>query len=246
MNIIEPSQYEKDKAIEDIILKGLSKPKSLWEYLCDIYRALGLRYIFCDMAYAMIMTVVSTIGFIILYPLTPEQHIYAAIFAVAPVFFIFIVLFTEIIERVSGLYELKMTCKYTVQQITAFRILCFSLLGAVFSVLTSLYFSRLLIVYDLLRTFSLSLCALFLYAFLTIFILRRFNRKWNYIIVVLLWIIIGLLPARIFGEQWNLLLVRLPVAVTVFVAATACILFLMEIKKLMDISKREVAYDVGC
>ncbi len=246
MNIIEPSQKERDKTIEEILLKGLSKPNSLWKYLCDIYRALGLRYIFCNMGYAMILTVILTTGFVLVYPLTQVQHIYASVFALTPVFFIFLVMVTETIEKVSGLYELKMTCKYTIQQITAFRMLYFSLTGIVFSTLISIYISRFLMVYNLLRIFSLSLCALFLCAFLTIFILRRFNWKWNHSSVLLFWILSGLLPARILGEQWELFLVQLPIVITIFVAIVACILFLMETKKLMDTRIREVANYVGC
>lgn len=246
MNIIELSQDEKERAIEDILSKGLSKPKSLWGYLCEIYCALGFRYIFLDTGLAIIMTVVATIGFIRLYPMSLEQYPYATLFALAPVFFLFVVLFAETIERVSGLYELKMTCKYTVQQITAFRVLCFSLMGAMFCTLTSLHFSRLPITYDFFRVFSLSLCALFLCAFLTIFIMRRFTRDWIYFIAMLLWTAIGFLPVRIFGHWWELFLSQVPITITVFVAVIACALFLMEIKNLMKIRKREVAYYVGC
>ncbi|MFT4146225.1 MAG: hypothetical protein QM644_17380 [Mobilitalea sp.] len=246
MNIIEPSPKERDKTIEDILLKGLTKPNTLWEYLYDIYRALGLRYIFCDTIYAIILTVISTIGFVLVYPVTQEQYIYAAVFTVTQVLFMFLVLFTEAIEKVSGLYELKMTCKYTVQQITAFRILVFSLIGTVFTAFISLYFSWMLSVYDLLRIFSLSLSALFLCAFLTMFILRHFSWKWNHYFFMPGWIICGILPAKILGEQWEMFLAKLPIAITLFAAAIACILFLMETKKLMDIRTREVIYYVGC
>lgn len=245
MNIIEPSQYEKDKAIEDILFKGLSKPKSLWGYLSDIHRALGLRYIFFDMAFPIVMTVFATIGFIVLYPLTLEQHIYTTLFAIAPIFFIFIVLFTETIEQINGMYELKMTCKYTIQQIAAFRVLCFSLLGTVFCTFISLYFNQLSVAYSFFKTFSLSLCALFLCAFLTIFIMRHFNWKLINFIAMLFWIMIGFIPIWILGEQWELFLSQIPVAITMFVAVIACTLFLMEIKKLTNTHKREVAYYVG-
>lgn len=246
MNIIEPSQNEKDTAIECILSGGLLKPKSLWGYLREIYRTLGPRYIFLDTAQAIIISAAAAAGFIILYPLSPEQHIYAALFAEAPLFFIFTVLFTETIERVSGLYELKMTCKHTIQQITAFRILCFSLMGTVFCMLTSLYFSRLPVAHNFLRAFSISLCALFLCAFLTIFIMRRFIRKWIYFAAMLLWVAINLLPTWIFGLRWEIFLSKIPVAITVFITIIACTLFLVEIKKLMNIRKREAEYYVNC
>lgn len=246
MNMIEPSRYEKDIEIKNILSRGLSKPKSLWGYLDDLCRALGFRYIFFDMAHAMIMTAAAAAGFIIMYPGMPERHIHAALFSAAPIFFIFIVLLTETAEKVNGLYELKMTCKYTVQQIAGFRVLCFSLMGAVFCTVASLYFSRLSAGYDFLSTFSLSLCALFLCTFLTIFIVRRSGGKWNHLFAMLLWMAISLLPPRLLGERWELFLTQIPVAVTASVAVAACALFLMEIKKLMKIRKREVGYYAGC
>lgn len=245
MNIIEPSQYEKDKAIEDILSKGLSRPKSLWGYLSDIYSALGFRYIFFDLAFPIAMTVLASIGFFVLYPLTLEQYIYATLFAIAPIFFIFIVLFTETMEQINGMYELKMTCKYTIQQVAAFRVLCFSFLGTVFCTFISLYYSQLSRAYSFFNIFSLSLCALFLCALLTIFIMRHFNGKWIHFSAMLLWNVIGFMPIWILGEQWELFLSQIPVAITMFVAASACALFLMEIKKLINTHKREVAYYVG-
>lgn len=246
MNIIEPSQNEKDLAIEKILSNGLSKPKKLWRYLWDIYRALGFRYIFLDTVNAMIMTTTVTIGFALLYPFSFEKHLNATLFAMAPVFFISIVLFTETIERSRGLYEIKMTCKYTIQQVTAFRVLCFSLMSAAFSILINLYFSRLQDTYDFFRAFSLSLCDLFLCSFLTIFIMRRFKWKWMHFSVILLWISIGFVPTWIFGEQWELFLSQIPVSIATFFAIIACVLFLMEIKNLMNIRKSEVAYYVSC
>ncbi len=245
MNIIEPSQYEKEKAIEDILSKGLSRPKRLWEYLYNIHRTLGLRYIFHDMAFPMVMTVLTMIVLIGLYPLTLKQHTYATLFAIAPLFFLFIVLFSETVEHMNGLYELKMTCKYTIQQIAAFRVLCFSLMGTVFCTLISLYFSQSFVVYSFFKTSSLSLCALFLCAFLTIFMMRHFKWKWIHFLSLLLWIAIGFMPIWLLGEQWEHFLSQIPVAITMLVAVIACTLFLMEIKKLMKFHERKVAYYVS-
>jgi putative exporter of polyketide antibiotics len=69
----EPSQDEKERSIEAILLKGLSRPKSLWAYLCEIYRALGFRYIFSDAGPAIMMTVAAAIGIIGLYPISLER-----------------------------------------------------------------------------------------------------------------------------------------------------------------------------
>lgn len=245
MNIIEPSQYEKEKEIDEILAKGLTRPKSLWEYLSNIYTTLGLRYIFFDMAFPIIMTIIATFAFIVLYPLTLERHIYAMIFAIAPIFFVFIVLFSEMAERVNGMYELKMTCKYTIQQISAFRVLCFSILGTVFCTFISLYFSFFSFDYSFFKILSLSLCALFFCALLTLFLMRHFNWKWIHFAVMLLWIVIGYIPVRILGEKWEIFLSQIPVAITLLVAVIACNLFLMEVKIFINTHKSEVSYDVS-
>ena len=126
--MIRPSDEEKERAVEYILYKGLKKPKSLWQELYDMYRALGLRYVFYDAASSMGIAVFVMIGFYMISLMSSEQYTNASMFAAAPVFFIFVLILTETAERMSVLYELKMTCKYTIRQIAAFRILCFSLM----------------------------------------------------------------------------------------------------------------------
>jgi len=245
MNIIEPSKTEKDKAIEDILSMGLSKPKCLWKYLSDMYTALGLRYIFFDMAFSILMTIFVTSGFTLLYLFTLEQHRYTGLFAIAPIIFISHILFSETIEQVNGMYELKMTCRYTVQQIAAFRILSFSLFGTVFCTFISLHSSQFLIDDTFFKMLSLSLCALFLCAFLTIFLMRHIQWRWIHVYSILLWIGIDSLLICLLGKDWELFLSQMPIIITMSIATISCILFLVEIKKLINTHKREVAYYVS-
>lgn len=239
MNIIEPNKREKDISIEYILNNGLSKPKSLRCYLREIYRTLGPCYVFMNTAQAIIISAIAAAAFSLFYPLSHEQNIYSTLFACAPVFFMCIVMFTEAIERTGEMYELKMTLKYTIQQITAFRILCFSFLGTISCILMSFYFSRLTIAFNFLKAFSVSLCSLFICALLTIFIMEHFNHRWIYFSAMFVWIIISLLPSWIFGQAWELFLSNIPVAITILVAIVVYSLFLLETKKFMT-HKREV------
>jgi hypothetical protein len=244
MNIIKPSPEEKEKAIEYILSKGLSKPKNLWDIFYMMYRSLGFRYLFLDTTGPIIISVAFMIGFILLCSSLLKQYINAVLFATAPVFFVFAVLLTEIAERVNLLYELKMTCKYTILQITAFRVVCFSLIGTVLCTLISL-FAPFPGDYDIVRALSLSLCALFLCSSLSIFIMRYFNWKWSYFAPIMAWTAICLLPFCISVNWWDSFLSRVPVAITISVAAAALVLFLKEIKKFVNIQIREVWYYVG-
>ncbi|KYH28498.1 hypothetical protein [Clostridium colicanis] len=245
MNIDMPSLEEKERAIEYILSEGLTKPKSLWQHLYEMYRALGFQYLFLNTAQPVIISVALMFGFIALFPLSPEKYINTVLFASAPLFFISVVLLTETAERMSGIYELKMTFKYTIRQITAFRMVSFSLAWTVLCTVAVLY-CRFPDAYHFLRAYSISLCALFLCSFLSIFIMRSFQWKWIHTIPVLLWIGLDLLPIAIFKERWEVFLASIPVVVTAFIAVTAFTLFLMEIKKLIIIHEREVVYYVGC
>lgn len=245
MNIIKPSPAEKEKAIEYILAQGLVKPKSLWQYLEELYRALGFRYLFVNTVQPVLISVALMTGFILLYPWPTEQYKNALLFATAPLFFIFAVVLTETVERSSPLYDLKMTCKYTIQQITAFRVFVFFLLGMVFCTLLSL-FAGISEVADFFRAFSLSLCALFFCSLLSIFFLRRFPWRWIHLLPGMLWLVLGFSPLWLLQERWELFLSQVPVALTTTFAAIALGLYIKELKMLMDISRRGVVSYVGC
>ena len=175
----------------------------------------------------------------------PDQYRNAVLFAAAPVFFVAAVLLAETVERSSVLYEIKMTCRYTIQQIAAFRVLVFSLMGTVMCTLANL-FSRYSASDDFLRPLSISICALFLCSYASMVILRSFNWRWNHFAPLLLWLLIGVLPMWVFRERWELFLSQVPITITALIAVIAFGLFLHEIKKLIHHQTREVAYHVGC
>jgi len=245
MNIDMPSFEEKERAIEYILSEGLKKPKSFWKCIYEMYRALGIKYLFLNTGHAIIISAALMLGFLALFPLSPEKYINTVLFASAPVFFISVVLLSETAERMNGMYELKMTFKYTIQQITAFRLLCYSMIGTVLCTVIGLYFP-FQNVYHFLRVISVSLCALFICSFLSILIMRHFHWKWIHTTPLLLWIGFDLLPVVIFRERWETFLASIPVVVTSFIAVTAFTLFLMELKKIIITHEREVAYYVGC
>lgn len=244
MKWIEPSPEEKERAIAHILVRGLTRPKSLWRHLHELYRSLGFRHLFLNTALPVIASVALMIGFIALFPLPYDEYRHAVLFAAAPVFFIFVVLLTDMAERMSGLFELKMTCKYTIRQIAAFRVLCFSLMGTVLCTLANL-FIRFSDMNSFFRALSLSLCALFLFSFLGISVMRYFNSRWMHWAPVWLWMAVGPLPIWLFKKQWESFLSQAPVAITALIAAVALALFLRELQKLITIPQREVASYVG-
>lgn len=244
MKIDKPTENQKNMAIEEILQKGLVRPATLTTKLWEMWRTLGPKYIFGDIYQALIIAVVVIVGFFSLYlqflclqSSRPIMH--SITFAFAPLSFLIIMLFAEIIERLGGLYELKMTFKYTIRQITAFRILCFSLLGVVFCVISSVFSGG-----GFFQAFATSLCALFLCSFLIAFIVRRFAPLWRYVSMGA-WVLASILFIYIFGNKWEMLLSNTPTALTFILAAVVFALFLHEIKQIIT-EKRGVEIYAGC
>jgi hypothetical protein len=244
MNMIEPTQSEKDKAIENILDKGLRKPRSIWSMFSEIHSLFSFRFIFWDTAQAFILSVLTLVSVSVVIMFSPEAFRHTVLFGGSPLLFMAILFFSEAFEYTNSLYELKMTCKFTIRQITAFRIMCYALLGIVFCVGITAYQAEN--AYELPRLFPLSLCALFLCAFISLFLIRRIAGKLTIALTSILWLTVVSIPAWVLNDKWERFLAGLPVAVTVGVAVLSGALFLFEVKKLMNTRKTEVVgYVIG-
>jgi hypothetical protein len=229
---------ERNKAINTILSEGLTRPASTWSFLWNMYRNLGLRVIFWEAAPALAASVAVACAYVVLgiLPIALADNLinvpwssYSALFLFSPALFIGLTISTEAGERISGIYDLKMTCKYTIRQITAFRLLCFSLCGTVFTVIGSAFLSSMPETGYFLQLFSLALCSLFLCSLLLMFTMRRWRGGWYWGAAI--WTGIGVLPIAVLGRAWETFLMQMPPALTLCVAAVAFILFLTQIKK---------------
>jgi hypothetical protein len=229
--IIKPE--EKDILVEEILSKGLVKPMSTPAFLWDMWRNLGFRVIFWETGAAFLISCAIVAMYIALVSLTiipqePVRNMYAMLFLFSPAVFISLTLCTEAIERSNGLYEIKMTSKYTIRQVTAFRLLCFSLIGMVSTIIASVVIVTAWEALHFLRIFSLGLCSLFLCSLLIIFTMRRLRGGWY--LGAIIWIAFGMLPMLLFRTGWESFLANIPITVVLGIATVACVLFMREIK----------------
>ena len=225
-----PTQGEKDAAIEAILSKGLKRPQSIGAQFREMYHVLGLRSVFWDTAWALVLSVMAVVPIFFAQLIFPTDYKYTVLFSFSPLFFVLAVLITETVERSDGLYELKMTCKYTIRQITVFRVFCFALAGVVVSAgAAAAYADSMSQFYSLL---PISFSALFLCAFLFLFLMRRFARRWVFGLSAIVWVLAALIPALVFGGRWESFLSGLPAAITIAAAVCAGGLCLHEIGKL--------------
>ncbi len=234
-----PTKEEKEKAINKIISNGMTPQENFIQRIVNLYMHIGTKYIFGDILDCLIIAITSTV---LIYFFSLSFRIMntelSTTFAISPIFYIILTLATEWKEKMSHLYELKMTCKYTVKQITAIRLLCFSALGVLFSSLMSMGYSLIFTNESLLDIFIVSLLGLLINSLLALGVMLYGNRRNSHNILIGLWFAVFLLPPVIWGKGWNVFLGELPyLLITVLILIMAAI-YLLGIKKL--ITEREV------
>jgi len=224
---------ERDRAIGNILSEGLTQPVTTPRFFLNMWRSLGFHVIFHGALPAILLSIIFAFGYIGLISLQSARLNLAWInhsllFLFAPALFIWLTLSTEAIERFDGIYDLKMTCRYTIRQITALRLVCFSIIGMLFALVGSLVLFDTIGSGYFLQMLSLALASLFFCTFMIVHIMRRFNKGWY--IGTLLWLFFATLPIMLFGAEWNNLLTHLPPALALGITVVTSLLFLREIK----------------
>jgi hypothetical protein len=243
---------EINASIEYILDHGLVNPKTITEHLSGLYRQLGFRYLFWDTAQIVALITVTLIAVLLILPNAPADMKYSLLFAGSPLVFLLSMICSDASERVSGLYDLKMTCKYNLRQVIVFRIICFSLLGIVFSLGAGSVIgvcSKAIVVADEKWTFdllALSLASLFLCAFLFLAIIRRFPGRFAETLGAAIWLILGVVPMTVLGNAWEIFLMSVPTVITVVIAIISAALCGYELVKLLKSNQtEEYSYAIG-
>jgi hypothetical protein len=221
------NEKEKNASIAYILAHGLVKPQTARAHISDMLRTLGFRYIFWDTGYSLFFAALSAAAVFALLLTAPEQFRYSTAVAVAPPLFLLITVFAETAERFNGLYELKQTCRYTIRQISALRVLCYSLAGAAFTALIALVKAQG--VYEFFSLFTLCLAALFACAALMLAFMRLSRSIWLYAGFAVVWVFASAALALAQGAVWENMLADVPLALSAIVAVISAAVFAWQI-----------------
>ncbi|MDR3310875.1 MAG: hypothetical protein LBS90_05965 [Oscillospiraceae bacterium] len=222
---------ERDASIDLILSRGLVKPKSAAAVTREMLRGLGLRFIFWDTAYSIIFAVLTLAPIAAVLLITPTERHFTVAFALSPALFLLITAFAETAERAGALYELKRTCRYTVRQITALRIACYSLAGVVYCAAVTAVSANSGA--ELVRLLTLCLGSLFVCAAASLAVMRNLRRRWVNAVFAAAWLFANTaLPAR-YGAEWETLLSGVPYAVSAAAAAAGIAALILQLKSML-------------
>lgn len=220
---------EKNTSIDYILSRGLVRRPTARDRFRDLRHALGLRYLFWDLSYSLVFAAVTLAAVCALFWLMPnDKYTYSVAVGVSPTLFALIAVFSETAERAGGLYELKQTCRYTIRQITAFRVMCYSAAGTMFSAIVAAHS-----VSDANGFFTLlplCLSSLFLCALAELSALRLLKSRWVAATISGIWAFLSLAVPFLLRPRWEALLRDFPTGLGLAIAVLSAAALLYQIK----------------
>ena len=230
------NEKEKNASIEYILTLGLVKPQTAYARIAEILRIVGFRHIFWDTGYSVFFAAVSFAVAFALFVTLPAGYKYSAAVAVAPLSYLLVMAFAETTERACGLYELKQTCRYTIRQITALRVLGYSITGAVLTAAVAVVGAT--DTYDFFSILTLCLSALFFCSALSLKIMRIFRGKWLNAVYSAVWIFANIVLPALLGNRWEKFLGNIPIAISLAVTIAFAAVFVLQISRMLSEVKK--------
>lgn len=237
MKMDYPTQIEIDRAVERICDTALPQRESLPRFIRNMNTQLGIKYLFSGIYDVLILSGASFILVVSLFfsyiPRAddPTATLGAALFTFAPFLYMAVFALTLLKEYTNPGLPVKMTCKYTVYHLIAYRMLLFSLIsGAV----NTVYVLALCLRLDLppLYFICLSLSALFIFSVLLLFSLYYARSKWPPLLTSVAWMAVNGVLWLACPGGYGALLLRIPLFVWVPAGIACGIVHLHHIKRL--------------
>lgn len=225
------NEEEKDASIAFILSQGIVKKQTAKDRIAEMLRTIGFRFLFWDKGYSLFFAALATAGALALFILVPSDYRYSAAIAVAPLLFLLVTLFAETSERADGLYELKQTCHYTIRQITALRVISYSVVGSLFTAVIAAISadSR----YEFLSLFPLCLSALFICGVLSLSVMRHWHGKWVNGIFSAVWVFGNIALPFSIGKGWESILREMPIVISVALAMLGAVILACQISNML-------------
>ena len=239
-NIDMPSDLEIKKQVNLILDKGLENKKSFYLYMKEMYKNIGFKNLFHDSSELIFIGLlfISIVVFVMLsirndYMISKEK-IYMFIFIISPLYYLLTNVFSLINVKENNTYDIEMICKYNLYQVAALRMLVFS----VISILSSMVF--VLGLYNqinLFRGIMISITSIFLFSALFLYSITKIKYYAARYIVIVGWIIGNGALLRLSSNQYFEILQSLPLVVYALVTIISAFIYFKNIKILSNYNK---------
>lgn len=247
MSIQKLSEIEKDSAVRQIVQNGVVSPMDKIRKIIHIWQMCTFRTLFFGVGDCLFFGLLIAASLWLILLRADSKVIVCLIFSVSPFAYIASYLLTTWKEHLLQLYEIKMACRYTIRQVSAFRMLYFSganLLLNVFmiSVLVRFQFSGV----AFWKTLGLSFSAVFLYGLLMLAFQIKGKPYLTMLIPPVLWATVNTFVVAFYGEKLEGILLGLANGLVVIIMIALIVTYLITLYGfIISQTKGEDFYVIG-
>lgn len=226
-NIHKLSGNEKDITINEIVKNGIIKPSDKLRKMLDVKHICTFRTIFFGVGDCLFLGLLAAVCLWFFLIQADSQVMVCLIFAFSPFAYMVSYLLTAWKEHLLQLYEVKMTCKYTIRQISAFRMIYFSgfnifLNVLLLSALIKFWFSAVIF----WKILGLSFSAVFLYGIIMLVFQIKGKPYLTIIVPPVLWGIVNAWMIAFYGEKLENALLNLAGSLVAAIMAAVFMIYL--------------------
>jgi hypothetical protein len=240
-----PSDEDIARQISFIVKEGLPKKEPFFKQVYTMYRQLGFRFLFPNFTELTFISILIAI-FLFTTGLQARDYfeaesgsVYTFIFVTSPLVYLVICSFSWYHMWDNRTYELEMTCKYDLFQLTAVRMLAFSIfcfaVNTVFIIAMVNSYHHI----SFVKAFLISTTGLFLFSTLTLLVLMNNQSK-----IIKISLLVGWIAVNLFAFIWSknfymLVLNKISVSMYAVVTTSLVILYINHLQKMMQFRKTE-------
>lgn len=230
VNMKELSKAEKDKAIAEILDKGLTSPiyrlKKIWKF----FSFCNPKWIFFDMGDCIFLgLLIAFTGWIILLQ-ADEKFICCVLFGISPFVYIASYLLVSWKEYRQQMYEMKMACLYSLYQVTALRMLYFSILNLTLNSAVLVMIREFHIVkMDFWRMLGISFSSIFIYGILILIFKFKGKRLLSYVTPPFFWIALNAVIYALWNRYMEKVIMNMSVWIVYAITAILLLVYIVSL-----------------
>ena len=235
-----PNDLEIKNEVNFILDKVLEKEENFYSYIKNMYKKIGFRNLFHDKAELIFIGVLLLSIFLLEIleikrnSMISKERVYTFIFIISPLYYLITNIFSFINMKDNNTYEMEMVCKYNLYQVSALRMLVFSIISIFLSLTVILGLYNKI---DILRGLMISITSIFLFSSLFLYSTVKLKSEIATYLVIGFWIIANLILFRLSSNEYFEFLQTMPMVVYILVAVSALFIYIKNIQILSKYKK---------
>lgn len=228
MNIQKLSEAEKELAVSEIVRKGVVTPGSRLKKIIEIKRICTFRTLFFGVGDCLFLGILTAACLWMLFIQAGMQVIVCMTFAISPFAYMASYLLTVWKEHLLQLYDVKMTCRYTIRQVSAFRMIYFGGINLFLNVLMLAWLMKFRVpAVTFGKLLGLSFGAIFLYGVMMLGFQIKGNSCEAAVLPPVLWGLLNGMVIIFYGKKLEQILLNLAEGLVFMIAVVIFVIYLI-------------------